>query len=72
MPLDRKQLADFIERKPELLCLLDKLQVGDIALLVEPIAGRRAAWTWQETSLLVKADGIDAQPGFLCDLSYLQ
>src|SRR5258706_9950001 len=38
MPLNREQLADFAEREPELLRLLNKLQVGDLSLPIKPIA----------------------------------
>lgn len=38
MSLDRKQLADFIEGETELLRLLDKFEVGDFPLPIEPIA----------------------------------
>jgi hypothetical protein len=41
MTLDRKQLPDFTERKPELLRLLDKFEVGDLPLLIKPIASLR-------------------------------
>ncbi len=46
MPLDRKQLADFTERKTELLRLLDKLQIGDLTVLVQPITARAASGPW--------------------------
>ena len=72
MPLDRKQLADFIERESELLRLLDKFEVGDFPLLIQPIAALRPGRAGQQSRFFVKADGIDAQAGFLRDLANLQ
>jgi hypothetical protein len=69
--LNRKQLADFTERKPESLRLLDELQVCDLALMVEPITSLGSHRARQETGLFLKADGVDAQTSFLSDLPYL-
>ncbi len=37
MTLDRKQLADFVEGKPELLRLLDKFEIGNFPLFIKSI-----------------------------------
>ena len=37
MTLDRKQLADFIKGKPELLRLLDEFEIGNFPLLIKSI-----------------------------------
>lgn len=72
MPLDRKQLADFIKGETELLRLLDKFEVCDFRLLIKAIAALRPGRARQQPGFLVKADGIDAQAGFLRDLANLQ
>ena len=66
--LDRKQFPDFVERKPELLRLLDKLEVGNLTFLIKPIAALRPRRSGQQPRLFVEADGVDAQAGFLRDL----
>ena len=38
MTLNRKQLPDFVEREPEMLCPLDKFEIGDFLFLIQPIA----------------------------------
>ena len=70
--LDRKQLPNFVERKPKLLRLLDKFEVGNLPLLIKPISALRPCRARQQTRLFVEADGIDAQAGFLRDLADLQ
>jgi len=72
MTLDRKQLADLIEREPELLRRLDKFEIGNFPLLIKPIAALRPRGSRQQPGLLVKADGINTQSGFLRDLANLQ
>ena len=72
MPLDRKQLADFIEGETELLRLLDKFEVGDFPLLIKTIAAMRPGRAGQQPRFFVKADGIDAQASFLRDLANLK
>src|SRR5258707_10734172 len=61
MTLDRKQLADLIERKPELLGRLDKFEIGNFTLLIKPIAALRPCRSRQQPGLLVKSDSIDTQ-----------
>ena len=72
MTLDRKQLADFVEGKPELLRLLDKFEIGNFPLLIKPIAALRPRRARQQPRLFIEADGIDTQAGFLRDLTDLQ
>ncbi len=72
MTLDRKQLADLIEREPELLGRLDKFEIGNFPLLIKPIAALRPRRSRQQPGFLVKADSIDTQAGFLRDLANLQ
>jgi len=72
MPLDRKQLTDFIEGETELLRPLDKFEVGDFPLLIQPIAALCSGRANQQSRFFVKADGIDAQAGFLRDLANLK
>ena len=69
--LDREQLANFFEGKSELLCLLNKLQVGNLALMIEAIAASGAIWPRQQPGLFIEADCINAQAGLLRDLSNL-
>ena len=66
--LNRKQLADFTERKPEVLRLLDELQICYLALMIEPITALGSSGAGQKARLFVKPDRIDAQAGFLSDL----
>src|SRR5260221_4615882 len=61
--LDGKQLADLLEREPELLGFLDELQIGYFMLTIEPVTGARSSGARQEPGFLVKADRIDAQAG---------
>ena len=72
MPLDRKQLTDFIEGETELLRPLYKFEVGHFPLLIKPIAALRPGRAWQQPRFFVKADGIDAQTGFLRNLPNLK
>jgi len=69
MTLDRKQLADFVERESEPLRLLDKLEIGNFPLLVKSIPALRPRWSRQQARLLIEADGVDAQASSLSDLT---
>lgn len=66
--LDGEQLPNFVERETELLRFLDEFQIGNLALPIEPVTAFRPGRLRQQPFLFVKADGIDAQAGFLRDL----
>ena len=42
VPLNGKQLADFVQRKPELLRLLNKLQIRHFRRMIKPIPAARS------------------------------
>ena len=44
--LNRKQLPYFVERKPELLGLLDKSQVSNLPVLIDPISPNCPLQPW--------------------------
>ena len=71
MPLNGKQLVDFLEREPDLLRRLDEFEVGDFPLLIESIAALRPRRPRQQPRLFIKADGIDTQAGSSRDLANL-
>ena len=58
--LNRKQLADFSEGKPELLRPLDELQICYLALMKQPKTALGSSGAGQKARLFVKADSIDA------------
>jgi hypothetical protein len=70
--LDRKQLADFVERESEPLRLLDKLEIGNFSLLIKSIPALRPRWSRQQARLFIEADSVDAQAGSLSDLTNLK
>ena len=72
MTLDRKQLPNFIEGKPELLRPLDKFEVGDFSLLIKPIAALCPRRSREQPRLFIEADSVDAQTGLLRDLADLK
>ncbi len=72
MTLDRKQLTDFVEREPQLLSLLNKFEISNFPLLVEPITALRSCRSRQKPRLFIEADGIDTQTGLLRDLANLE
>ena len=66
--LDGKQFTNLLERKPELLSLLDKLQIGHLALMIDSITSAGSSRPGQEAGLFIKPDRIDAQAGSLRNL----
>jgi hypothetical protein len=44
MTLDREQLPNLVQREPELLSLLDELQIGYLLLLIKPITTVGSLW----------------------------
>ena len=72
MALNRKQLTNLIQRKAELLRPLDKFQIGDLLLAIEPVSALGASRPRQQARLLIEADRIDAQASFVRNLADLE
>ena len=63
MTLDRKQLTDFVERELELLSLLDKFEISNFPLLIEPITALRSCRSAARTIV-----GTSTMPQYSCRL----
>lgn len=70
--LNRKQLTDFVERKSELLRLLDEFEVGHLPVVIEAVPPLRPRRARQQPRLLIEPDGIDSQAGSFRNMANMQ
>lgn len=64
-----QKLSDGIQIKPHIACMADKLQDFDALGAVAPLVSLRAHRLWDQTDLLIEADGLYLAVGLAGNLT---